>query len=275
MRRYTVLWTLPVIALVCGIAGLFLRHTQMTEGFDAATGLPLENSAAPCLAVLSAAVMAALLILTIAKRHVIRTGRGKIGGGTAVCKVTNVLAAVFFGAAGVMLLIPDTEETATEVSGMLSLILAAACFAALITVLLSALNRAGKATAGLTMVPPLVGCLWLLSIYQVYATNPILSQYVYEMLGVVAATMATYYHAALMFEEKVPFARFLFFSCAAVYLCLVSLGGDIRTADIFLNIAFVLYLTGQISERYSEIRTASLRTDRSLLNPDNYGGNDI
>lgn len=263
----------PTLAVVLGGVGFGLRRWELATAFEPSGLVTPGMPATIALAVLSAAAAVLFLLLSLGKHGDFPGGYGQAfaAGGNALYMGGMVLSAfLLLGAAGLKLaslpaLFREAVYKAAEGQGgnpVLSMLLPVILAALSAVTAMCVLSAGQKCYRGLPMekysfrvlTPAYLLCLWLIDAYQSCAADPVLQDYIYELLAIICALLAVYYMASFSFE-KPKTARTICFSLLAVYFGLTTLadGHDWPTmalygfAIIYLltNVTVLLYQDGR------------------------------
>lgn len=243
----------PTVAVAGGVVGFALRKWQLATAFEPDTGLPIPGApAALVLMALTAAVALALILLCRGCTNDRPFDEAFAAQGNTVYLTACVLAAFLLlaSAAAEVIILPTSFQTARATGTWLAMVLpplrAATCvvgfFCALVTA--KGLYRAeGKGKESL----PLLGlcflfCVWLISDYQRRAADPVLQNYVYGVLAIVAALLGLYYMAGFSFQTGQP-RRTAVAALLGTYLSLVALADRHALADLARYGFAILFLT--------------------------------
>ena len=247
----------PILALLGGAAGFALRKWQLASGFEADTGLAIPGAPAAA-AMMAFSVLILLLFLFLCRREepsldweaAFAAGRQNALAATAL-----VLAAMLLLASGGVEIVarsvngPFTYEGETAFLRTTALVLSTLRIAlgllALPCVFLWAraiLRGEGGRECLAVLEPCLLYCVWLISTYQTRSADPMVQDYLYEVLAIVASLLGLYYIAGHSFGNGKP-RWALFFCLAGVYFSLVTLADSHALADSFRHLFAVLYLT--------------------------------
>lgn len=253
MRKEIVL---PAAAIAGGAAGFFLRRWELLSAFEPDSGLSIPGMPATwALIALSAAVITLLALLCRG------TGKDYYGGyDRAFCAKGNTLYMAAMVASAFLMVIPGVllllqvpglyQEASLQTRGlpMLSLLpmalLALLCLASAWSIFQLGKNNyrgegRGKYSSSL-LIPSYAACMWLAVAYQSCNGDPVILDYVYQLLAIIAVVLGTYFTAGFGFERaKVFFSAF--FSLAALYFILVTLADTHEPAFLLLYAAFFLY----------------------------------
>lgn len=247
---------LPVLTLVAGAAGFGLRKWQLATGFESSTGLAIPGApAAMALAVFSAAVMALLFLLTRKEEKSLSWYTLYAAGyQNSLAATALILAAMLLlASAGVELVnqsvngfFPASGDTpfARIASRILPPLRVVLCVGALPCVFLwsrDLLRGEGGTEELATLEPCLLFCVWLISTYQLRSADPVIQDYLYEVLAIVTALLGLYFIAGPSFGNGRPRSALLF-CLAGTYFALVALADGPLLADAFRYLFVVLYL---------------------------------
>lgn len=225
---------LPRFAVVAGILGWQLRAQLYIWGIDD-KGLMLPHHPLALLLLALTAVTMAVLALGVRKLDGSEAYGDNFAPSTGAA-VTHVLAGLAF-CLTVLLHRPAMANhlgTAWKVLGLLS----GPCF------LLAGFSRLkGKQPFfALHMIPCLFLVLHIVNHYQIWSGNPQVQDYVFTLLGTIAAALFAYYTAA--FDADTGKRRMhLFTGLAAVYLCLVVIA---RTEYLLLYAGCLLWIQSDL-----------------------------
>lgn len=247
---------LPLLTLLAGAAGFGLRKWQLATGFEALTGLAVPGApAAVVLAVFSAAVAALLFLLT-------RKGEKALswdvlyaaGRQNSLAATALILSAVLLLASGGTELVaqsingflPASGDTpfARIASRLLPPLRIVLCVGALPCIFLwaRALLRGEGGTENLAVLEPcLLLCVWLISTYQLRSADPVIQDYLYEVLAIVTALLGLYFISGPSFGNGRPRSALLF-CLLGTYFSLVTLADGHLLADALRYLFAILYL---------------------------------
>ncbi|MCD8356057.1 MAG: hypothetical protein LUE11_05750 [Clostridia bacterium] len=234
--------------LLAGLCGTVLRGTSLLYGYEAETGLPVkEYFPATALAVLTAVVVVAAVLLG---RHNNKKRRGwsfeeMFGGMPAffrgICMLCGLGTACICGL-GVYRL-PDqiVEQTTTYGDQVIlpGMLIVAATMIMWVLGILSGLGmfvlavrqrkgkQATKWTGLCATIPIFWCCLDLIMVYHENSGNPVLSDYSYMLLMIIAIMTAFYSIGSFLYSAKSAAGRWFAAAGIAVYLAFVNAGGAI------------------------------------------------
>jgi len=227
---------LPVaVALGGGVVGLGLRLWQVKTGFEPGTGLAIPGAPAATALMVWSALMAGVLFLLIARKK----GRWSFdtafeAQGDQVYVTAAVLSAfLLLGSAGLEVLDYAATYSAALEAEANGVMLAAALpplriagnILGAVCVLFIARNnyrglKKGKENLAVTGLC-YTYCVWLISFYQRRAGDPVIQNYLYQVLAITAGLMGCYYLMDWSFQ-KGKLRRTCFFGLMATYFSLVT-----------------------------------------------------
>jgi len=220
----------PFFALLSGVGGYYLRLSELLNVFDPVTGLP-ERSAAITfwLIALSALNLFLIIIFAIVVAMRNRSPRGfENAFGT-----DPVFYPVVFTFSGIVWLIGtylyyDYHKAAgtlqmMEIYFIILSAVAAICVAIFAIEMFQDSRR--KAQYALSIVPTIFLCFWLLLVYRLNASNPILLGYLYQCLAIVASALSFYFTSGFLYDKPAP-GKAIVSYYASIYFCAVTLADD-------------------------------------------------
>lgn len=247
----------PVLALMGGGVGFALRRWQLATGFEGDTGLAIPGApSAAAVAVCSALVALVLFFLCWRGEKTLSWETAFAAGKQNSLAVTAlVLAAMLLLASG------GIEIVTRSVNGMFSF-QGDTVFARTTAMILSTLRivlgigalpcvflwaRAlfrgeGGAECLYVLEPCLLYCVWLISTYQTRSADPVVQDYLYEVLAIVTTLLGLYFIAGHSFGNGKP-RQAAFFCLTGTYFSLVTLADNYLLADTFRHLFAALYLT--------------------------------
>lgn len=264
MRKEIVL---PSLAVGGGIVGLLLRRWELATAFEADTGLVTPNMPSTWALIIWSALLAAAFILLCRGKH-----RSFAGGydaafaakGNTVYITAMVLAAFLLLASAVLnyMGIPAAyaEAVAAARAGnaqgtplfnvLPRAILGALAAVSFFCVLSTGKNNyrgEGKGKFSFPLLAPAyMGCIWLISAYQVRAGDPVRQDYIYELFAIIASLLGLYFTAGFSFERAKVFRSSLF-SLLGVYFSLVTLADGHELYVVLLYGFCILSLTANVT----------------------------
>lgn len=245
MRKEIVL---PSIAAAGGVCGFFLRRWDLATAFEPGAGQArLLIPGSPSTLVLLAFSAAMVLALALLCRGEHREFAGGYDEAFAAKGSTPYITAATLSA--FLLLAAALCAGWAFVSGqnrvMTRMLLAVMCAASFFCVLSTAKNNyraEGRGKYSFTLLmPAYTCCVWLIAAYQSRAADPVILDYLYELLAIIAALLGLYFTAGFSFERSKVF-RASFFSLLAVYFSFVTLADGHDLATLLLYAFVIVYL---------------------------------
>jgi hypothetical protein len=239
MRKSAVV--MPLLALVAGVVGFFLRRTEVDTVFNPVTGLASTDAPVTilliglsALAVVGAAVFAA----AISRRYKAETEytRAFAPRGFLYLAVSFLLGLVWLASAAWYFV----EKRAAALSAMPAgfagrvsvvdfIFTVLAALSAISVIILARGAYKGKGGSEMllfSVIPPVFFCFWLVILYKENAANPVLLAYCYQVLAIAAATLGYYFSAGFVFGKAVT-GRAIASILAAVYFCTLVIADGI------------------------------------------------
>lgn len=249
---------IPIVALLGGGVGFGLRKWQLATAFEADTGLALKGAPATAALLAWSAVMAVLLVALCWKRRepcVCEDAFSAEGNSLVLtaCVLSGFLLLISAGSEAVTLmagyqasLYTSTSWTTQFTAKFLPPLQVLLCLGGFLSVLLwtrrLARTEENKRESMALLELCLLFCVWLISDYQSRAADPVVQDYLYEILAIAAGVMALYYIAGYSFQNGYP--RRTAVSCLlAVYFSMVSMADGHELADLLRFGFAVLFFT--------------------------------
>jgi len=220
----------PLIALLSGVGGYYLRLSELLNVFDPATGLPERNAAITFWLV----VFSALNLFIIVLFAIFAAARNRSPRGFENAFGTDpVFYPIVFSLSGIVWLIgtylyfdhhraADTLQT-MEIYFIILSAIAAICVTLFAIEMFQDSRR--KAQYTLSIVPTIFLCFWLLLVYRINASNPILLGYLYQCLAIVASALSFYFTSGFLYDKPAP-GKAIVSYYASIYFCAVTLADD-------------------------------------------------
>lgn len=259
-------------ALGSGIIGFFLRFWMLDAGFSADSGLPIANAPSTLALIGFSVVMAVVFVLL--SRH------GKLsfpggydqafnGTGSTLYMTVMVAAAFLLGASGAITLYTSfsqgLESLITPILGLLNLV-SAGCF---FQIAVNNYRNQGKGKYSVALLmPAYTCCLWLIQAYQSHSTDPIVLDFVFYFLAIIATVLATYTMAGFAFEKAKVFRTSLF-ALLGIYFTLVSLADAPGLTTLLQQVAFLLYLASSLLLLHHNVALQAQHTTNQKEEPSN------
>lgn len=254
MRKPVVL---PLLAVVLGCAGLVVRRWAVTDGFEADTGLAISGH--PAFLVLILLSAAALIVLAVACRGGRKFTQEEC---PMALSLVHPFPLVLSLAAGLLCLLSGVASLLDFLSVFQTMNSYDSGFLACVTplflgglglvsgVALIILGRRRHQKGGpvafsfLPLLPAFFACFWLIDVYRVRASDPVILDYAWFFLGAITLVLALYCSAGFAFRNGKPFMA-LFWSLMAVTFCLITLADTHTIMEYLLLAAAVLWCLAQ------------------------------
>lgn len=230
---------LPILlALAGGAGGFLLRRWELAAVFDA-NGLPVPWSA-PSLLLIGLSVVLAAVFAVLLRRPNYRPAdyneafSAKNSWLYLIGMALSAAAILFAGVVGL------------RYGGYCSLLCKLTnilCLLSFVCILATAWSnfQSKPLRFSLTLlVPGYTLCLWLVSAYQKQAADPVVLDYVYEMLAIICTLIGLYFSAGYSFGRP-KFRRCALFSLLGIFFTLVTLADPHTTGDRLMLLFVLLY----------------------------------
>ena len=238
---------LPVSAVVLGAGGLALRRWELATAFEESGLVTPGMPSTLALGGLSIAAAVLFLVLALLLRPAEGTETQTLKGDTLALSSTVLGAFLMLGSAALGCLelgaqFRQAAALAAQGKGgnpmlavLLPFVLALLCLGSGVSLLSLGKDcyRGGgvRRFSGTALLPAYTCCIWLISAYQGRASDPVVQDYLYELLAIICALLAFYYVAGSAFERPRP-GKTMFFSLCAVYFSLVTLADEHSAAEL-------------------------------------------
>ena len=224
-------WTICMTALVAGAFGTFLRWLQGLLAFEAETGLNIRGSiwnyvtAALCVAV----SIVFLLICLFIRNYIAPKGLAAAFAGKEPAKKIAVTAAGLLMAVGAIVIFVNSGSDKFPILKQVLAVLAFITGVGYPEIMEGERHEQGSWLAcTLSASAMLLFGFWLIVCYKENAEDPIIWDYVVEILAISATAFSFYYFAGYTFGRPRP-VHALFFSMLGTFLCMMTLA-DMRDA---------------------------------------------
>lgn len=242
MRKLSILP--PALMLLAGIVGAWLRKIQLDTIFDYVTGLaePMAPVTVKFL-ILSAAAAAVCIFISLISAAKYTANVSYKGAFHISSFVTFTLYALLGAGISVMSVfwLMENVPAIIQISTTQLLFFVLAFFSG-ISIILSAISMfTGKnlsATRFFGVMPCLFFCVWLLEIYRINRTNPVLLDYYLLCLAYASACLGFFYSAGFIFERSSPRLTMLF-NTLSIYLCTAALADNFSMFEQILLMLFI------------------------------------
>lgn len=228
---------LPLLAILGGAAGYFLRRWELASAFDQA-GLSMAGAPATLwLIALSAALFVLFALLCLWGNP------SPVEQGKAFAAKGNIPYLIFSGIAAALMLAAAITGLTEAGIGTMGVILWILCIISCLCIAASALRnfRAQESTYSLLLlVPACTACFWLVAFCQARASDPVLLAYVFPLFAVICSLLAFYFTASLSFSQAKAWPCALF-SLLAIFFCMTTLADSHALSDRLLFLSVILY----------------------------------
>ncbi len=238
---------LPLLAVLGGVGGFFLRRWELSTAFES-SGLAIPWAPASVVLLVWSAVLAlAFALLCRGAKHELKDYGGAFAArGNWGYLIVAALAAACLLAAGVFGL---ADELGGGEPRRLRLLLWAMCivsFGCVLTVVRNNFLAQGRRYSLALLAPAYTCCLWLVLAYQQRSADPVILDYVYELLAIVCTLLGLYFTAGFSFERAKVW-RCAFFCLLSVYFGVVTLADGHGRSTRLLVLFAVLYQAATVS----------------------------
>ena len=230
MRKFAA--AMPILALVAGVIGFFLRRRELATVFDDVTGLAQRS--APVSLALIGLVAAAVIIFLVFSITAFggKAARGQMSSlrhtGPINLAVLLVLGAAWLVSAVMYYLniraageFPMVETYFAALSALSGLSVAALAFA-------EYRSERGSVRLLLSVIPALFMCFWLVLLYKQNAANPVLLSYCYQCLAILTSALSFYFAAGYVFGKAAP-GKTIFSFLITIFFCCIALADNLAT----------------------------------------------
>lgn len=246
-----------VLALLGGAVGFGLRKWQLRTGFEPDTGLAVPGAPAGMVLIVCSALVALALLLLCRKGEKRLSWEQAFAEGlqNTVFVTAALLSAILLLASAGAEVVANSVKAVNTYAGetQIARLASAAlpplrillCLGALPCVFLwaRALFRGeGVNENPAPLEPCLLYCVWLISDYQLRSSDPVVMDYLYEVLAIVFSLLGLYFIAGYAFSNGKP-RRTLFCCLMGTYFSLVTLADAHSLADMLRYGFGVLFLT--------------------------------
>jgi hypothetical protein len=235
---------LPIFAAIAGLAGALLRRYELLNAFETDSGLAISGHPATiAMLVLSGAVLL-LTLLFLPKNQKIPESLNFAQAFSVEDKGTRfliVVAALLLLACAVCGAYQYLEGSETRVSRLVLFVFAALSALSVLFTGLRAGQGSGEQSSILLLFPAFFACLWLVLVYQNHAADPVLLDYVFELLAVVCVVLSLYSIAGFGFGRGRVRAT-SFYCLMGVYFSMVTLADSHTLPFLLLYLFAAVYL---------------------------------
>ena len=235
---------MPIIIVIDGIAGYYIRNKERLNVFNADTGLPTPGASETItLLVLVAAVLIVTFIFAL-RTGLNYTSQDGFDHAYGVDILAYPVAFVIVGAVWLFGTIKVFFDMNAEgaLSGGEYLYIALSALSA-ISIALFAIgiyqDPRRRSLLMLSVIPALFMCLWLVLMYRQNAANPTLLEYSYKFLAATSAALGFYYTSGFVHSKPAP-GKTIFFYLNSVFFCMITLADDHGTGVKLILVSIVI-----------------------------------
>lgn len=237
---------LPACAVGFGAAGLLMRRWELASAFEPDTGLAIPN--APATLALIALSIAFFLLSGGVLWRMCRGLKPLPYDDAFRCGQPAFITAVVCSAAlllggGLLGILGYVNRSDPRLAYALLALLAV--LSGLCVVLMGRNNYRGEGKgrfSGPLLIPAYTWCLWLVLSYQSRAGDPIVLDYVYQLLAIICSLLGLYFMSGFSFEKGKPFLT-LWAALLAVYFSCVTLADSHDWMSLLLYAFSIVYFT--------------------------------
>ena len=225
MRKSAVV--IPLLALAAGIAGFFIRRTELATAFETATGFAKRGAPITViLIVVSAAVLilAAVAGILVSSRMKAENDYSRAFKPKSFLYLgVSVVLGVIWLAADVMYFIDVYGKGTAGVLDIIFVFLAAASAFSVIFLSRGVFTGRGRTEMMIfSVVPSLFFCFWLILLYKNNAANPVILSFAYQCLAIAAAALSYYFSAGFVYRKAVT-GKTVFSFIVTIFFCTLVL----------------------------------------------------
>jgi len=234
---------MPLISILAGIGGFFLRRAEHINVFDGITGLPARGETSSYVLVAFSFLFIGFVFVFSMRASI----RNKALKGFENAFGTDPLGyPIVFIVIG-MLWIAGTYMHFTSLVGDREITIIDIYFIAFsalsaISVTFFAIemyqDSRRNAPYALSVVPTLFLCFWLILIFRENSTNPVLISYSYQSLAIVAAALGFYFTAGFLYGKPAPGRAIIAYNLA-IFFGIITLADDHSLGIVLLLYAII------------------------------------
>lgn len=237
--------TLPVTTAVLAVAGFALRKWHLATAWEVGTGFTIPGAPATW------ALWGFLLVSAAVFFFLARMCRGEFTGYLSAFQspmkfwtVLTALAGAATAVGGALWVVERRGSGWLEVALGVAFLLSGGAMGCLGLVH----QRKGEVRElTVALVPGYAACLWLVEVYRSGTGHPEIMEYVFYLLGVVAAILALYTMAGFSFEKKAHPKRFCWYAAMAVVLLFTDLADRRSNAVALVEVGTAIFLYIQLT----------------------------
>lgn len=235
---------LLLLALLGGAGGFLLRRWELATVFEESGLAVLWSTPSLALIVLSV-VLVALFVLLCSKPKNTPANYSEAFGAP-----NNWLYLILMCLSAACVLVAGVPGLRSRgMCGTLCTLMSLMCVVSFFCILAAAWRtfRGRTLRYSLTLLAPgYTLCLWLVSSYQKQAADPVVLDYVYQLLAIICTLLGLYFAAGFSFG-RAKLRRCAVFSLLGIYFSLVTLADPHSTADRLLYLFSIVYQLATLS----------------------------
>lgn len=231
----------PVLTVVLGLIGAFLRKIELNTVFEA-SGLAKQGQPITIILAVFSALAAVYFIFSsigLKRLSAEESYNEAFGGGGLVPFGLSALATAGIAVGSVLYFLNGGETTLAALLMLAGLVTAVA----VVALAYGTMKKRGepKIAAVFSTLIVIFICFWMVLEYKFRSADPVLLDYVYDFLALCALTLAFYYKAGFAFARPKP-AHTMMLSKIAVYFSIVSMPGASGKAQLLFFICLAIVL---------------------------------
>lgn len=235
-----------LLALLGGVGGFFLRRWELATVFEETGLAALWSAPSLILIALSVALAVAFVLLTRKPVNPLTDYSEAFSAKDSWPHlVLMALSAAMLLVSGILGLRAGLYASCGLLCKLMNLMCIVSFFCVLTAALSSFRGRSFRYSLVL-LAPGYTFCLWLVSAYQQRAADPVVLDYVYELLAIICTLIGLYFTAGFSFGRP-KFRRCAVFSLLGIYFSMVTLADAHALSDKLLFLFAVLYQLANLS----------------------------
>jgi len=220
----------PFFVILAGIAGFYLRVSELSNVFDPITGLPQRNADTTVwLVIFSVVFMIGIIFFAInvsVKHKALQGFESAFGTDPFIYPVIFTLIGIAWIVGTYMyfsLLRSYNALTPIDIYFIIFSALSAISITFFAIEMFQDSRR--KAPYVLSVIPTVFMCFWLILMYRQNASNPVLLSYMYQCFAIIASALSFYFTSGFLYGKPAPGKSTVAYY-AAIYFCAVTLADD-------------------------------------------------
>jgi len=220
----------PFFTILAGIAGFYLRSSEILNVFDPVTGLPGRNAETTFwLIILSIIFMTAIIVFAVnasLKHKALKGFENAFGTDPLFYPIIFTLMGITWIVGTYMYFMYLNRINAFTPNDIYFILFSTvtAISVAFFAIQIYQDSRK-KTTYILSVVPTVFMCFWLITMYRHNASNPVLLSYVYQCIAIIASALSFYFTSGFLYGKPAP-GKSIVSYYAAIYFCAVTLADN-------------------------------------------------